>query len=109
MKQVRVLPLTFSKEKLELLCRQYHIRRLVLFGSILRDDFRPGSDIDILVQFDPEHTPGFFQLARIERELWALLGGYKVDLRTAEDLSRYFRDEVLATAEPLYENVNGQV
>jgi len=100
---LRALALTFSEEKLETLCRRYHIRRLALFGSILRDDFHPASDVDVLVEFDPDHVPGFFQLARIERELSELLGGYKVDLRTAGDLSRYFRDEVLATAEALYE------
>jgi len=100
---LRALALTFSKEKLGSLCRRYHIRRLALFGSILRDDFHPASDVDILVEFDPDHVPGFFRLARIERELSELLGGYKVDLRTAGDLSRYFRDEVLATAEALYE------
>lgn len=100
---MRILPLTLSKDELKVLCRQYHIRRLALFGSILRDDFRLDSDIDMLVEFDPKHIPGFFQLARIEREFSALLGGRKVDLRTAEDLSRYFRDDVLATAEVLYE------
>lgn len=101
--KMRVLPLTLPKDELKLLCRQYHIRRLALFGSVLRDDFRPDSDIDMLVEFDPEHIPGFFQLAHIERGLSALLGGRKVDLRTAEDLSRYFRDDVLATTEVLYE------
>ena len=101
--RLRALTMTFSREKLESLCRRYHIRRLSLFGSILKDNFHPGSDVDVLVEFDPDHVPGFFQLTRIERELSELLSGYKVDLRTAEDLSRYFRDEVLAAAEALYE------
>lgn len=83
-------------------CRRYHIRRLSLFGSVLREDFRPDSDVDMLVEFEPGHEPGFFGLARMERELSGLLGGRKVDLRTPEDLSRYFRDEVLAEAEVRY-------
>ena len=83
-------------------CRRYHIRRLSLFGSVLREDFRPDSDVDMLVEFEPGHEPGFFGLARMERELSELLEGRKVDLRTPEDLSRYFRDEVLAGAEVRY-------
>jgi predicted nucleotidyltransferase len=83
-------------------CRRYHIRRLSLFGSVLREDFRPDSDVDMLVEFEPGHEPGFFGLARMERELSELLGGRKVDLRTPEDLSRYFRDEVLTEAEVRY-------
>jgi len=100
---LRAFALTFSREKMQSLCRRNHIRRLALFGSILKDDFRPESDVDVLVEFDPNHVPGFFKLARIERELSELLGGYKVDLRTPEDLSPYFRNEVLAAAEALYE------
>jgi hypothetical protein len=73
-----------------------------LFGSILRDDFRPQSDIDVLVEFEPQYVPGLLRLAGMERELSALLGNRKVDLRTPQDLSRYFRDEVLATAEVQY-------
>ena len=84
------------------LCHRHHIRRLSLFGSVLREDFRPDSDLDVLVEFEPGHEPGFFGLARMERELSELLGGRKVDLRTPEDLSRYFRDEVLAEAEVQY-------
>jgi predicted nucleotidyltransferase len=84
------------------LCHRHHIRRLSLFGSVLREDFRPGSDLDVLVEFESGHEPGFFGLARMERELSELLGGRKVDLRTPEDLSRYFRDEVLAEAEVQY-------
>jgi predicted nucleotidyltransferase len=83
-------------------CRRYHIRRLSLFGSVLREDFRPDSDVDILVEFEAGCEPGFFGLARMERELSELLRGRKVDLRTPEDLSRYFRDEVLARAEVRY-------
>ncbi|HEX8708873.1 MAG TPA: nucleotidyltransferase family protein, partial [Pyrinomonadaceae bacterium] len=83
-------------------CRRHHITRLSLFGSILRDDFRPQSDIDVLVEFEPQYVPGLLRLAGMERELSALLGNRKVDLRTPQDLSRYFRDEVLATAEVQY-------
>ena len=87
------------KSKITDFCRRNHIRRLALFGSALRDDFRPDSDVDVLVEFDPGHVPGFLRLARMERELSGLLGGRRVDMRTPEDLSRYFRDEVVASAE----------
>jgi len=90
-----------KKEQLVVFAKQHHIRKLALFGSILRDDFRPDSDIDILVEFDPEHTPGFFDLMKMEEEL-SLLFGRSVDLRTPQDLSRYFRDDVLETAEVQY-------
>ena len=83
-------------------CYRHHIRRLSLFGSVLREDFRPDSDVDVLVEFEQGCEPGFFGLARMERELSGLLGGRKVDLRTPEDLSRYFRDDVLAEAEVRY-------
>jgi len=83
-------------------CRRHHIRRLALFGSALHGDFGPESDIDLLVEFKPGHTPGLFGIARLERELSAILGGHKVDLRTPEDLSRYFRNEVLREAEVQY-------
>ena len=84
-------------------CRRNHIRRLALFGSVLSSDFRPDSDVDVLVEFEPEHVPGLFGIARMERELSAVFGGRKVDLRTAEDLSRYFRQEVLEKAEVQYD------
>jgi len=90
------------KEQIGDFCRRRHIRRLAVFGSALRSDFNESSDIDILVEFEPEHIPGLFGMARMERELSALLGGRKVDLRTPEDLSRYFRQEVLHEAEVQY-------
>jgi predicted nucleotidyltransferase len=83
-------------------CRRNQIRRLALFGSVLRGDFHPESDIDVLVEFEPAHVPGLFGIARMERELSAIFGGRKVDLRTAEDLSRYFRQDVLREAEVQY-------
>ena len=83
-------------------CEQHHICRLALFGSQLKGTARPDSDIDLLVEFEPGHIPGLLALASMELELADLLGGRRVDLRTAEDLSRYFRDEVLRTAEVQY-------
>lgn len=90
------------KEQIASFCGERHIRRLAIFGSALRPDFRPDSDIDLLVEFEPDHIPGLFGIARMELELSALLGGRKVDLRTPEDLSRYFRQGVLEKAEVQY-------
>jgi hypothetical protein len=89
------------EEKLAAFCRRNRIRRLALFGSVLRDDFGPESDVDVLVEFEPEVHLGlrFFDL---ELELGEILGR-KVDLNTSGFLSDYFRDEVLAEAEVLYE------
>jgi predicted nucleotidyltransferase len=85
-------------------CRRHHIRRLSLFGSTLKGSDRPDSDIDLLVEFQPDAKPSLLTMARIEIELSSLLGGRKVDLRTAQDLSRYFRDEVVRAAETQYES-----
>jgi hypothetical protein len=90
-----------EREKVAEFCRLHHIRRLSLFGSVLRPDFRPDSDVDVLVEFQPGRVVGLIRLAGIERELSGVIGR-KVDIRTPADLSRYFRDEVLATAEVLY-------
>jgi predicted nucleotidyltransferase len=79
-------------------CLKHHIRSLAFFGSVLRDDFGPASDVDILVEFEPRHVPGLLRLAAMERELSVMLGGRRVDMRTPRDLSRYFRDDVLAHA-----------
>ena len=89
-----------DREGLAAFCRRNHIRMLALFGSVLRDDFRPDSDVDVLVEFEPEHVPGlrFFAL---ERELSGILGR-KVDLNTPNFLSPYFRGRVLAEAEVQY-------
>ena len=83
-------------------CRQNQIRRLALFGSVLREDFCPESNIAVFVEFEPAQMPGLFGAARLERELAAIFGGRKVDLRTAEDLCRYFRQDVLREAEAQY-------
>jgi predicted nucleotidyltransferase len=90
-----------SRDFIEDFCQRHHIRKLSVFGSYLREDFGPESDIDFLVEFDPEHIPGLLEIAGMEIELSRVLGR-KVDLRTALDLSRYFRDEVLERAEVQY-------
>ena len=90
-----------DKEKIAVFCRKNHIRRLALFGSVLRKDFGLDSDVDVLVEFEPGHVPGlaFF---RMQNELSEAIGR-KVDLNTAEDLCKYFRDEVLSEAEVQYD------
>ncbi|MDX9972180.1 MAG: nucleotidyltransferase family protein [FCB group bacterium] len=95
--------LTIPKDALIDFCRRNSIHKLALFGSALRDDFGPDSDIDILVEFEPEARVGLIRMAGMELELSALLGR-KVDLRTPQDLSRYFRDEVVRDAELLHES-----
>lgn len=91
-----------DKRRIAAFCRRYHIRRLALYGSALRDDFRPDSDIDVLVEFEPGSEPGLLGIARMERELSTVFGGRQIDLRTAEDLSRYFRQDVLREAKVQY-------
>jgi predicted nucleotidyltransferase len=91
-----------DRERLAAFCRRHHIRRLALFGSALRKEFGPDSDVDVLVEFEPEHVPGLLGIARLERELSTIFDGRKVDLRTPEDLSRYFRADVIAEAELQY-------
>jgi predicted nucleotidyltransferase len=92
--------IAIPQERVRDFCRRHHIRKLALFGSVLRDDFRPDSDVDVLVEFEPGRTPGlaFFGM---EIELSEILGR-KVDLNTAGFLSKYFRDRVLAEAEVQY-------
>ena len=94
--------LSLDETTLARFCERHHIRRLALFGSQLKGTARPDSDIDLLVEFEPGQVPGLLALASMEQELSELLGGRRVDLRTAEDLSRYFRDEVVRTAEVQY-------
>lgn len=91
-----------DKNLLAAFCRRNHIARLSFFGSVLRGDFDRDSDIDVLVEFQVDHVPGFLKLAQLERELSPFLGNRRVDLRTSEDLSRYFVNEVVATAEVQY-------
>ncbi len=89
-------------EILEQFCRRNRIKKLSLFGSVLRSDFRQESDIDVLVEFKKNGIPGLLGISRMERELSQIFGGRKVDLRTPEDLSKYFRQQVLSTAEVQY-------
>ena len=88
------------RDKIADFCRRSHIQRLALFGSVIRDDFTPDSDVDILVEFQPGRTPGF-AFFDMERELSEIIGR-KVDMNTPNELSRYFRREVLAEAEEIY-------
>lgn len=83
-------------------CEGNHVRKLALFGSILTDRFRPDSDVDVLVEFEPGHVPGFLGLAQMELDLGAIFGR-RVNLRTPQELSRYFRGEVAASALVQYE------
>lgn len=94
--------ITVSQEKIEAFCLRHHIRKLAFFGSVLRDDFRPDSDIDVLVEFEPNAGIGFFELYDLEQELSSLFGGRKVDLCTPKCLSKYFRDKVISEAEVHY-------
>ena len=89
------------KEQIEAFCRRNHIRRLAFFGSVLRDDFTPESDVDVLVEFEPGECVGL-RFFGMEQELSEILGR-KVDLNTPGFLSKYFRDEVIAEAEVLYD------
>lgn len=95
------LPITVSMPEVADLCRRYRIRELSLFGSALRDDFGPGSDVDLLVEFEPDARVGFLLLGRIERELGALFGR-KVDLVPKRGLRPPMRGAVLDSARVLY-------
>jgi predicted nucleotidyltransferase len=90
-----------SKEKIEAFCRKHHIRKFSLFGSVLREDFGPDSDVDVLVEFEPGRVVGLLRLAGMEIELSEIMER-KVDLRTPAELSRYFRQKVLDSAEVQY-------
>ena len=92
----------FDREALAAFCRRNAIRQLALFGSAIGGGLRPDSDVDLLVEFEPGHTPGLIRLAGMELELSGIFGGREIELRTYGDLSRHFRDEVRASAEPLY-------
>jgi len=96
------IKIKIPKGKTAEFCKRNYISSLAIFGSALRDDFGSDSDIDVLVEFIPGHTPGFFRLVELQDELTNIFGGHKVDLRTPQDLSRYFRNEVIASAEVQY-------
>ena len=95
------LQIKVDNKKINEFCRQNHIRKLAFFGSVLRDDFKPTSDVDVLVEFEPDIPMGLIKMAGLEAALSRIIG-FKVDLRTAKDLSRYCRDEVLASSEVQY-------
>jgi predicted nucleotidyltransferase len=92
--------ISIDEEKIAVFCRKHHIRRLALFGSALYGEFTADSDLDVLIEFEPDHVPGLAFFA-MEAELSELLG-QKVDLNTPGFLSPYFRDQVLAEAEVYY-------
>ncbi|NPV05373.1 MAG: nucleotidyltransferase family protein [Syntrophaceae bacterium] len=93
--------ISIPADEINSFCKRNHIRKLSFFGSVLRDDFKPTSDVDVLVEFEPGQTVGFFRLAEMEMELSSILGR-KVDLRTPMELSRYFRQDVLDSAKVAY-------
>lgn len=95
--------LTIDDERLAAFCRANGVRRMAVFGSAIRSDFAASSDVDVLVEFETGHTPGLLRLAQMELALSDLLGGREVELRTYEDLSPLFRDEVRANAVPVYD------
>ncbi len=93
--------ISIDRDAIAAFCRRHHIARLALFGSVLRDDFRVDSDVDVLVEFQPGHVPGL-DFITIERELSQLLQGRRVDMVTPKFLNARIRDQVLTSAEPLY-------
>jgi predicted nucleotidyltransferase len=99
---VNSLKISIPQDEIADFCRRQHIRRLSFFGSVLRDDFGPDSDVDVLVEFEPDHVPGLIRLAGMEIELSQILGGRKVDMNTPQCLSRYFRDQVQSEAKVQY-------
>ncbi|MDJ0601221.1 MAG: nucleotidyltransferase domain-containing protein [Crocosphaera sp.] len=95
------LPISLNIEKIHNFCQHHHIRKLSLFGSILREDFTENSDVDFLVMFDPDAIPGYLRLAAMELELSKIIKR-KADLRTSAELSRYFRHKVEKEAVTIY-------
>ena len=83
-------------------CRAHGIRHLSVFGSTIKGTARPDSDLDLLVEFEPDRVPGLLGMAKLEEELSVLMGGKTIDLRTAGDLSRYFSDDIIRTAQTRY-------
>jgi len=100
---MKVKQININSSGIKNFCEKNHIIKLAFFGSILRNDFNDNSDIDVLVEFEDGHVPGFFGLFGMQDELSILLEGRKVDLCTPQDLSRYFRNEVLNTMDVEYE------
>ena len=100
--QIMHRPIFADRTALSAICRRHHVQRLALFGSTLRGADRADSDIDLLVEFEPGQEPGLLGLAVIEGELSALAGRRRIDLRSAQELSRRFRDEVVRSAKVQY-------
>ena len=94
--------ISIDSKKIANFCRKHHIRKLAFFGSVLRKDFRPDSDVDVLVEFEPGHTPGFIRLYQMEQELSALTKGHRPDLVTTGFLNRRIRDRVLDESQVQY-------
>ena len=104
MNNTKQLQIAIPKEEIKQFCQRHYIRQLSLFGLVLRDDFTRESDIDFLVEFQPGKTPGYFKIVSMEMELSELLEGRKIDLRTLNELSVYFRDRVIAEAVVQYDS-----
>lgn len=100
----RAIPIVIEREAIASLCQQYHICKLSLFGSVLRNDFRSDSDVDILVEFESGHTPGF-EFIDIQDKLSEIVGR-QVDLNTPKSLSRYFREKVMTGAKVIYPSLS---
>jgi predicted nucleotidyltransferase len=98
---VMSLPLSIDRAAVSVFCQRHHIARLALFGSVLRDDFGPDSDIDVLVEFQPGHVPGL-KFMSIEREFSGLVQGRRVDMVTPKFLNARIREQIVSGAEPLY-------
>ncbi len=96
-----MLKIRINKKKIAAFCKKYHIVSLALFGSILTSHFHASSDIDVLVKFNKKHIPTLFDIVDMESELSSIMGR-DVDLKTANDLSPYFRNDVLSTAKVIY-------
>ncbi len=97
---MKTIPIAIDSERIADFCRRRHMKRLSLFGSVLRDDFRPDSDVEVLVEFEPGHTPGW-DFFGMQDELAGIIGR-DVDLKTPQCLSKYFRDQVQAETLPIY-------
>jgi uncharacterized protein len=98
-----MLPVAIAQRDLVDFCQRHHIRKLALFGSVLREDFRPDSDIDVLVEFEPGRSVSLFDLGGAQQELSELLGR-EADLKTSGFLSPYFRQQVIDSAQVIYES-----
>lgn len=95
------LHIQVDQQQIAAFCRRHHIRKLAFFGSVLRETFRPDSDVDVLVEFEPGFRLGLFDLIRMQQEFSALIGR-EADFRTPEDLGRHLRDRVIAESEVQY-------